>query len=188
MPTIHKILTTIALCLAAAACTNTQPAMPVCQQPLTLEQALICKDAAAVEAALRAGALCNAEAACDAIWDTNAPQGITEAQRVACLATLLKYQPKLLQDDDFCEYAMMRAINFPCAGTLEYLLKKGVPATLVTNGGTGWTLLDYAISVSFKEGEDLLRQYGATEHPHADSCVYPDLDALMKNELRPWNH
>lgn len=29
MPTIHKILTTIALCLAAAACTNTQPAMPV---------------------------------------------------------------------------------------------------------------------------------------------------------------
>ena len=124
---------------------------------------------------------CDAEEACNAIWNTNAPEGITEEQRVACLDTLLKHRPKLLQDANFCEYAMERAINFPCAGTLEYLLKKGVPATLVTNGGTGWTLLDYAISVDFKEGEALLRQYGATEHPNVDSCVYPDFEALMKN-------
>ena len=154
--------------------------IPACQQPLTLEQALRCKDSTAVGAALRAGALCNAEEVCDAIWDTNAPQGTTGAQRVACLDILLQHRPELLQDTVFCEYAMERAINFPCAGTLEYLLKKGVPATLVTNGGTGWTLLDYAISIDFKEGEALLRQYGATEHPHVDSCVYPDLDTLMK--------
>lgn len=167
-------LTTTALCLAAVG-------LNCCRQTLTLEQALIYKDAAAVEAALCAGATCNAEGACDAIWDTNAPEGITAAQRVACLDTLLKHRPELLQDTNFCEYAMERAINFRCAGTLEYLLRKGVPATLVTNGGTGWTLLDYAISIDFKEGETLLRQYGATEHPNVDSCVYPDFDALMKN-------
>ena len=174
MPAIHRILATTALCLAAVGLSS-------CQQPLTLEQALICKDTAAVEAALSAGAPCDAEEACNAIWNTNAPEGITEEQRVACLDTLLKHRPKLLQDANFCEYAMERAINFPCAGTLEYLLKKGVPATLVTNGGTGWTLLDYAISVDFKEGEALLRQYGATEHPNVDSSVYPDFEALMKN-------
>lgn len=154
--------------------------LPACQQPLTLEQALICKDTIAVESALHSGARCSAEDACDAIWDVNAPQGTTEAQRIACLDTLLQHCPELLKDADFYEYAMVRAINFPCTGTLEYLLKKGVPATLVTNDGTGWTLLDYAISVDFKEGEALLRQYGATEHPHVDSGVYPDFDALMK--------
>lgn len=174
MPTIYKILATTPLCLAALGLNS-------CRQPLTLEQALICKDAAAVEAALCTGAQYNAEDACDAIWNTNAPQGTSGEQRVACLDTLLNHRPELLQDAIFCEYAMERAINFPCADTLEYLLKKGVPATLVTNGGTGWTLLDYAISVDFKEGEALLRQYGATEHPNVDSCVYPDFDALMKN-------
>ena len=173
-PPFRKIHTTTALCLAAMGLSS-------CQQSLTLEQALICKDTAAVEAALSAGAPCDAEEACNAIWNTNAPEGITEEQRVACLDTLLKHRPELLRDSKFCEYAMERAVNFPCAGTLEYLLKKGVPATLVTNGGTGWTLLDYAISIDFKEGEALLRQYGATEHPNADSCVYPDFEALMKN-------
>ncbi len=172
--TIPRILTTTALCLAAVGLSS-------CQQPLTLEQALICKDTAAVEAALSAGVPCDALDACNAIWNTKAPEGITEEQRVACLDTLLKHRPELLRDSKFCEYAMERAINFPCAGTLEYLLKKGVPATLVTNGGTGWTLLDYAISIDFKEGEALLRQYGATEHPNVDSSVYPDLDALIKN-------
>lgn len=155
--------------------------LPACQPPLTLEQALLRKDTVAVEAALRTGAPCNAAEVCNAIWDTSAPEGITEAQRVACLDSLLKHRPELLRDSEFCEYAMERAVNFPCAGTLEYLLKKGVPATLVTNGGTGWTLLDYAISIDFKVGEALLRQYGATEHPNADSCVYPDFDELMKN-------
>ena len=44
MPSIQRILTTTALCLAAAGLSS-------CQQPLTLEQALICKDTAAVRAA-----------------------------------------------------------------------------------------------------------------------------------------
>ena len=69
--TIPRILTTTALCLAAVGLSS-------CQQPLTLEQALICKDTAAVEAALSAGAPCDAEEACNAIWNTNTPEGITE--------------------------------------------------------------------------------------------------------------
>lgn len=144
-----------------------------------LEYAIYCKKTKSVEALVKLGANCDVERMIGAFWSVTNSGSYTEASMLETLTVLLEHNPNLIKDSEFCEGMMLGAIHFHSEELLSHLLELGVSPHIIVDDG--WTLLDYAIAVSFDEGVTLLNQYGATEHPHVDSSVYPDLDALIKN-------
>lgn len=143
-----------------------------------LEYAIFLKKADVVSALLQLGAQYDEELIETAYWLTSSSNPPTKEDMLNTLDIIMQHDKNLINNPLFCEFMVVGAINNHDVDILSYFLKLGVsPKTKTQNG---WTLLDYAISVSFREGIEILKQFGASEHPHVSDALYPDFDALMK--------